>query len=136
MHPADHTIHSCKSRPALNSELSDKMLLRLPIADLIIRLQRADEVLIALNRDKRFTPWRILTKGWAFWRSPFVTSEEGEEINAIRARYFLEESEAHKAMEEYNTNKNPDLNHIVKTLAVVTVQLSFDLRQLLAKINK
>lgn len=120
---------------AAGAQLAEEILLEMPINQLNSRLDKAVEVLVALRKDKRFTPWRVLLRGWNFWRSPWLTPDEEKAIGAILLRYFSEDSDVVKIWNDYDTNEKPDLNSTVKTLASATVQLSHDLQELLSEPN-
>ena len=121
---------------AEGAQLAEEVLLEMPINQLSSRLDKAAEVLLALQRNKRFTPWQVLTRGWKFWRSPWVTPDEEKAIASILLKYFSEDSDVVKVWNDYDREANCNLSSTVRVLATATVQLSHDLQQFLECLEK
>ena len=102
-----------------------------PIQELGVRLSMALRVMASLVAGKRFTPWRVFTRGPKGFKSDWVTSSQRAVISLLLRRHFAEDSAVFKATADYAAQQNPDPSATLGTLAGACVHISDELKRLM-----
>jgi hypothetical protein len=112
-------------------ESSDETPDEKPIQEPGVRLSMALRILASLVTGKRFTPWRVFTRGPKAFRSDWVTPSQQAIITLLLQRHFAENSEVFKASANYASRQTQDPSATLGALSSACIHISDELNQLL-----
>jgi len=101
----------------------------LALSDLERRLDAAMHTLWLLTTGKRFTPWRLFTRGPKGLFSDWLSSSEQGVVSLLLGRYFAEESELTRVRADYVAS-GADPLPVLTTVADACARLSRELKEL------
>ena len=117
----------------MSSDQAPDVDARAVLADLERRLNAGMHMLWLLTTGKRFTPWRLFTRGPKGLFSDWLSSTEQGIVGLLMLRYFAEESEVAKVRAGYAAEPAADPLPALTTLADACAQLSRELRELVGR---